>query len=185
PDQTKPADGAVEGWRFAVTSESGSPRVPRADGDFAAICAGTDAAAGKKRVAVVIDAGLAEDAPSGEKPPAARGECAVVAQAASGAEVLAAVASARVEKGLVCSLDGYPATGCGDQVEATPPTAPDAQVRLALPEQQTATRAAEGDAPADEDGGPPWVGIAVGAAVVAALGGAAYRRARGGSSRAS
>ncbi|MGH8970339.1 MAG: SCO2322 family protein, partial [Actinomycetes bacterium] len=43
PDQTKPADGAVEGWRFAVTSESGSPRVPRADGDFAAICAGTDA----------------------------------------------------------------------------------------------------------------------------------------------
>src|SRR5688500_4258203 len=63
PDQTAPADGAVEGWRFAVTTESGSPRVPRADGDFDAICTSTDPAAGKKRVAVVIDGGLSDDAP--------------------------------------------------------------------------------------------------------------------------
>lgn len=174
PDQTKPADGAVEGWRFAVSAESGSPRTPRANGDFDAICASTKAATGKKRVAVVIDAGLPADAPAGEKPPAARGACALVDATASSAQVLSAVAKTRVEKELVCGIDGYPSTGCGDQTDATPPATPDAQVRLALP-----AAAADKPSSGDDGSGPPWAGIAVAAVLVAALAGAGVWRARG------
>jgi hypothetical protein len=181
PDQTRPADGAVEGWRFAVTAESGSPRVPRAAGDFAAICAQTAPAAGKKRVAVVLDPGLAADAPSGARPQAPRGECALVDVAASGAQVLAAVAPTRVEKGLVCGVAGYPATGCGTQVEQQPPAAPDPTVTLALPAAEPTAADATAKAAADTgDGGPPWTGIVIGVAVVAALGTAALVRSRGG-----
>jgi hypothetical protein len=181
PDATKPADGAVEGWRFAVTAESGSPRVPRADGDFAAICAQTKPAAGKKRVAVVLDPGVPADAPSGAQPQAPHGECALVDVSASGAQVLAAVTPARVEKGLVCGIAGYPATGCGDQVDQQPPATPDATVALALPKARPAAGNATAKAAKDAgDGGPPWTGIAIGVAVVAALGTAAVVRARGG-----
>src|SRR5262245_47823835 len=64
PGQIVPADGSVEGWRFAVAPETIS-RTPRANGDFAAICAAAPAEAGKKRVALVIDPGTPQDAPSG------------------------------------------------------------------------------------------------------------------------
>jgi hypothetical protein len=175
PDQTAPADGAVEGWRFAITAESGSPRVPRADGDFEAICAATDPVAGKKRVAVVIDGGLSDDAPEGATPPEPRGACAQVDESASGAEVLAAVATVRVEKNLVCAIDAYPAQGCGEPVDAEPPTTPDATVALALPkpEQTATTKTSDGD-----DGGPPWLPIGIVALALAALGWFGNRKAR-------
>lgn len=174
PAQTNPADGSVEGWRFAVSAATGSPRVPRADGNFAEICAGTKAATGKKRVAVVIDPGLPADAPAGDKPPAPRGACALVDPAASGAQVLAAVANDRVEKGLVCAVDGYPSKGCGDQVSANPPAGADAKVALALPATKKAADSSKGG------GSTPWAGIAIAAVLVAALGGGALWRARSG-----
>ncbi len=180
PDQTAPADGAVEGWRFAVTTESGSPRVPRADGDFDAICASTEPAAGKKRIAVVIDGGLADDAPEGATPPEPRGACASVDESASGAEVLAAVATVRVEKELVCGIDAYPAQGCGEPVDIEPPATPDATVALALPKaEETAATEANDDSDSD-DGGTPWLPIAIGAVLVAALAGAAAYKSRSG-----
>jgi len=179
PDQSAPADGAVEGWRFAITAESGAPRVPRSDGDFEAICTATDPAAGKKRVAVVLDGGLSADAPTGATPPKPRGACALVAESASGAEVLAAVATARVEKGLVCSIDGYPAQGCGEPVNTVPPTTADAKVALALPTpKQTAATKAASDS--KDDGGTPWLPIAIGGVLVVAVAGAAAYRSRSG-----
>jgi len=181
PDQTAPADGAVEGWRFAVTTEAGSPRVPRADGDFDAICTSTEPAAGKKRVAVVVDAGLPADAPEGAEPPEPRGACALVDESASGAQVLAAVATARIEGGLVCSLDGYPAQGCGEPVDLEPPATPDAQVALALPADET--DAAQNDAAnsdGEDDGGTPWLPIAIGGVLVATVAGAAAYKSRSG-----
>jgi hypothetical protein len=188
PDQSEPADGSVEGWRFAVTTEAGSPRVPRADGDFDAICAGTAAAEGRKRVAVVVDAGLPSDAPEGATPPEPRGACASVPEAASGAEVLAAVATARVEGALVCAVDGYPETGCGEEVDIEPPAGPDPEVTLALPasaeqedEAAAGNGAADEAAAEDDDGGTPWPGIAVAVIAVALLGGAAAWRLRSGS----
>src|SRR6476661_2836035 len=56
--ETNPADGAVEGWRWAITEESGTPpRTPRVTPTFEQACAGADAQSGKKRVAVVLDFG--------------------------------------------------------------------------------------------------------------------------------
>ena len=182
PDQTKPADGAIEGWRFAVTTESGSPRVPRAAGDFEAICASTEAEIGKKRVAVVVDAGLPDDAPEGATPPAPRGACALVDEAASGAQVLAEVATARVENNLICAIDGYPAQGCGEEVDLEPPATPDAQVALELPATETATPATTSAASSggDDDDGTPWLPIAIGGVLIAAVAGAAAYKSRSG-----
>ena len=175
PDQTTPAEGSVEGWRFAVTDEQ-SVRQPRAAGDFDAICGDTEAGSGEKRVAVVIDYGTPEDNADGAEPPAARGECAVVPTDATGSVVLSAVAEVRVdENAFVCGLDGWPSTGCGDPVEGAAPTGEEELVTLQLPESgddDTATAAAESD---DGIATGTWVLIGVGAAAVVALGVGAVR----------
>lgn len=116
-DGMVPADGAVEGWRFAQATSS-APRVPRAAGDFAKICAGVQPAEGKKRVAVVIDQGTPEDAPSpADKPNGqVQGTCLLTASDATGAAVLDQVVPVRKEK-LTCGIDGYPADGCGGAVQ--------------------------------------------------------------------
>lgn len=112
-DAVVPAEGTVEGWRWAVSGQS--PRPPRGSVTFAQVCGSTPVSAGTKRVAVVVDPGRAADAASGTpaKPWAA---CAKVPTAATGAAVLAAVAPVRLDKGMVCGIDGWPATGCSDQV---------------------------------------------------------------------
>ena len=77
----------------------------------------TDAQFGMKRVAVVLDYGRAVDGDGSSTPPDVAAECAVVPTAATGAEVLAAVAAVRNgTTGLVCGINGYPATGCGGAV---------------------------------------------------------------------
>ncbi|MFD6293368.1 SCO2322 family protein [Streptomyces sp. NPDC060235] len=162
PSTARPSDGDVEGFRFAVSEDSRHAVQPRGERDFAAICAGTAAERGTKRVALVIDSGTAADAPRGERPPAPRTACARVAPDASTAEALAAVAKPlRYDtNALLCAISGYPRTGCGDQVSASEPTA------SARPD--TAEPAGHG----------PSVGLWAGVAVVAALGAAAVRQAR-------
>ncbi len=120
PASTTPADGDVEGWRFAVSADSADAAKPRGPASFGAICAGTRPARGDKRIALVLDFGTAADAPGGERPPAERTGCARVGQDASAADALAAVATPlRYDSsGLVCAVAGYPATGCGEQVAA-------------------------------------------------------------------
>ncbi|MGV9889547.1 SCO2322 family protein [Streptomyces sp. NPDC003395] len=129
PSTARPADGAVQGFRFAVSEDSSSAQRPRGAADFAAICARTPARDGHKRVALVIDFGTAADAPSGERPPAARTACARVPEDATTAEALAAVASPlRYDtNALLCAIAGYPRRGCGEQVsaKATPTAAPE------------------------------------------------------------
>lgn len=117
PAETNPADGSVEGWRWAITEESGTPpRNPRVTPAFNNVCGTAAADAGKKRVAVVIDYGRDVDG-DGATPPNPVTKCATVPTAATGAEVLAAVATVRNgDGGLVCGIDNYPATGCGGQV---------------------------------------------------------------------
>ncbi|WP_040161635.1 SCO2322 family protein [Mobilicoccus massiliensis] len=122
PDQSTPADGGVEGWRYAVASMD-EPRRPRAVMTFDQICGDTPAESGKKRVGVVIDFGRPADAADGTTtPPEPKATCAVVASAATGTDVLTAVAKPRLEQAMVCGLDGYPATGCFEEV-ASPPAA--------------------------------------------------------------
>lgn len=129
-DQVVPADGSVEGWRYAVGGVK--PRVPRAAGDFATICGATAAESGKKRVALVIDPGTPADSASGEAPPPASGTCVVTDAKATGAKILAAVKPVRIEKGLTCGIAGYPTTGCGDPVKDIKVPATDDQVKLEI-----------------------------------------------------
>jgi hypothetical protein len=190
PDASAPADGSVEGWRFAVAGSS-DMRSPRALPAFDDVCGGDEAGEGEKRVAVVVDYGRAADAADGDEPPAPRAGCAVVDDAATGADVLAAVAETRIEAGLVCGLDGYPATGCGEAVAEVSPEAAAADEPVELTgaagtastaDESAADEPAAGD-DAGEDAGDTapgvglWLGIAAAAAVVA-LAVAALRRRR-------
>lgn len=132
--QTKPADGSVEGWRFAIVGTT--PRLPRATPDFDAVCSSTPAEDGRKRVAVYIDYGVADEAPKGGgTPPAPAASCAVVPTAATGQDVLDSVADLRkdAKSGLLCGIDSYPGTGCGDQVKTAPKVAnPEPAVDFAI-----------------------------------------------------
>ncbi|WP_241968454.1 SCO2322 family protein [Streptomyces sp. ICBB 8177] len=172
PAMTDPADGSVEGWRFAVSADSADAVKPRGAAAFATICAGTPPRPGTKRVALVLDFGTSRDAPDGETPPAGRASCARVPEDATAADALAAVAKPlRYDaSGLVCAITGYPATGCGEQVSSGGATG------------SSPAPAASGSAGAN--GGPggggsdpgPSLGVLAGGAVVLVLGaGAAWQ----------
>lgn len=123
PAETNPADASLEGWRWAITEENGSsPRDPRVTPTFEQVCGNVAAESGTKRVGVVIDYGRTVDGDSGAAPPGVVAECAVVPTAATGADVLAAVAAVRNgDGGLVCGINDYPATGCGGPVATLSP----------------------------------------------------------------
>ncbi|MFF4338417.1 SCO2322 family protein [Kitasatospora sp. NPDC001540] len=164
PAGNVPADGAVDGWRFALSPDGGqdAPR-PGPAPDFAAICADTAPGSGHKRVAVVLDFGTAQDAPGGEQPPAVRSVCASVPTAANSAEVLAAVAAPlRYDSGaMLCAISGYPHAGCGEQVAAGANTG--------------STGGSSGGGTSD---GGPSVGLYAGVGAVVLLGAGAVWQAR-------
>jgi hypothetical protein len=179
PDQLTPADGAVEGWRFAVAGETDA-RMPRATATFDDLCGGTAAETGKKRVGVVIDYGRAADSEGGAQPPAPVGKCAVVDSKATGAEVLAAVATVRAEGGLVCGIDSHPAAGCGGEVKEVSPEAQAADTPVQLAAATATADAAQAPADSDDSGTSAltYAGLAIVLAVIALLITAAARRRR-------
>ncbi|HEX2892849.1 MAG TPA: SCO2322 family protein [Marmoricola sp.] len=170
PAETTPADGSVEGWRFAIGTE-GASRFPRATPTFDDLCGDTTAKTGEKRVAVVIDYGRAADSADNSQPPAPVGKCAVVATAASGLEVLSKVADVRSDKGMICGVDGYPAAGCGDAVKTVPAAAkaPDTAVTLKVASAADKTTANATPASSKDDGSHTGTWIGIGVAIVAAL----------------
>lgn len=173
PAETNPADGSVEGWRFAVGSED-STRLPRATATFEEICGDTEAESGKKRVGVVIDYGRAADSEDGTEPPAPTAHCASVDESATGLDTLLAVADVRQDASLVCGVDEYPATGCGGEVKAVSDeaAAADTPVELALGDDAKTTSADE-----DEDSSTgTYIGIGVAVLALAAVAVAALRR---------
>jgi hypothetical protein len=180
PDQVTPADGAVEGWRFAVAGETDA-RMPRATATFDDLCGDTAGKTGKKRVGVVIDYGRAADAEDGKEPPAPVGKCAVVDTKATGAEVLAAVATVRAQGGLVCGIDSHPASGCGGEVKEVSPEAQAADTPVQLAAATATADAAQAPAADTDDSTSPlaYVGIAVLLAAAALLVVTAARRRRG------
>ncbi|MFI0234183.1 SCO2322 family protein [Streptomyces sp. NPDC017086] len=163
PASARPGDGAVQGFRFAVSADSADAARPRGTADFGTLCADTPARPGTKRVAVVLDFGTRADAPSGETPPDRRTACARVAPDATSADALAAVAKPlRYDtNALLCAIAGYPAQGCGEQVSG----------------QARRTDGPAGGGDGGGDGGPS-LGLPVGAAAVAALAAAAAWQAR-------
>ncbi|MFF7496155.1 SCO2322 family protein [Streptomyces rubiginosohelvolus] len=173
PSLLRPDDGTVQGFRFAVSEDSGDADQPRRAPDFGAICADTPAKGGKKRVALVIDPGTTTDAPDGEKPPALRTACAQVAPDASSAEALAAVAKPLRydDSAMLCAISGYPKSGCGEQVSGDSGSA--------KPSEPTKTTGDQDKGEGEEsDGGGPSVGLLVGIGAVLLLGVAAVVQAR-------
>lgn len=180
PAALVPADGSVEGWRFAVTTQAGragdSPRNPP---QFDAICGDTPATADRKRVALVIDAGTSDAAPNGQAPPALVATCVVASPDATGYQVLRSVATVRTEGGLVCGIAGYPAGECAPVVDdPTSPTSATASVPAAqdvatgttsIATQSPSAMATQDDASASS--GTPWFTLIVAglAALVAVL----------------
>ncbi|SES02171.1 hypothetical protein SAMN04487983_102811 [Streptomyces sp. yr375] len=166
PSTDRPADGDVQGFRFAVSSDSQEAAQPRGADSFAVICAKTPARDGTKRVALVVDFGTAADAPSGESPPSPRTACARVVPDATTAEALATVAKPlRYDtNALLCAIAGYPETGCGEPVAGKKdPT--------------TGTGTGKTGTGTDKDGGPS-IGLYAGAVAVAVLAAASVWQAR-------
>ncbi|MGX2997447.1 SCO2322 family protein [Streptomyces sp. JNUCC 64] len=165
PALARPADGDVQGFRFAVSEDSADAATPRGPRDFTRICGTTEPREGTKRIALVIDPGLPADAPSGETPSPARTACARIAPDATSADALAAVAKPlRYDaNALLCAIAGYPRTGCGEQVSGDG----------TAPASSGVTASDDGDA-----GGGPSLGLYAGLAAVALLGVAAVLRAR-------
>ncbi|OKJ42316.1 SCO2322 family protein [Streptomyces sp. CB01580] len=174
PALVRPDDGAVQGFRFAVSEDSQDAARPRHAPGFAKICADTPAEKGSKRVALVIDPGTATDAPDGRTPPALRTACAVVAPDASTAEALAAVAKPLRYDGnaLLCAISGYPASGCGEQVSG------DGHEKPAASAPATSAASADGSVGSDGSGSGPSAGMLVGVGAVLVLGSAAVVQAR-------
>jgi hypothetical protein len=178
-----PADGAVEGWRFAAHRFPSRP--PRAAGDFQAICGQVQPEAGKKRVALVVDPGTPTDSITGEAPPPATGTCVVIDTKASGAKVLAASAKVRIEGGLACAIDGYPPRGCSEKVTNVTVPASDAPVQLEIRNPGATPTLGSTESPNPQPGGVQdpdpqdtdrsgWVTIIPIAIIVLALAGGAY-----------
>lgn len=176
PATLRPADGAVEGFRFTVGADSAAAGKPRAAADFDAVCGATPAKEGRKRIGVVLDFGTAADAPGGERPPKARTACAQVPEDASAGEALAAVARPlRYDSNaLLCGIAGYPASGCADQVKDTDRGSGSGS---------RSPSAGSGDGNTHEaddahDAGGPSAGLLGGGAAVLVLGAAAVWQAR-------
>lgn len=118
-----PTDGAVDGWRFGIGTDTETPE-PRTLPNFDELCPGSEATEGITRVAVVIDYGDADQAPAGETPPANRVECVSMPAGGSSADALAMAADVRGDGGFVCGLDGFPAAECGAEVTEETTTTP-------------------------------------------------------------
>jgi len=174
--QNTPANGAVEGWRFAVADQS-SVRAPRATPTFTALCTGTAIKAGTKRVALVIDFGRPADSADGASPPAPKASCVTVPEKATGADILVAGgATLRLSKELDCAIDGWPATGCGDAVANVSAAAarPDTKITIASLKANPASSATQ-----SSTGSRVLILGGAGALVlVGALGFGAWRRGR-------
>lgn len=168
PATVRPGDGDAIGLRFAVSEDSEDARKPRGQVDFDTACADTEQKSGSKRIAVRVDSGTQRDAADGERPPKPRTECASVDEDATAADALAAVTDELrySSDSLLCAIDGYPESGCGDRVSDGDST--------------SGPSSADGGASAAEDGGdeadgglPTGVGFGLGAAAVLALAAAA------------
>lgn len=109
PATRRAVDGTAEAWSFGVSSAAGSPElaptVSPADA-FSQGCGTTPSRPGAIRVAIIADDG---------DQVAVR--CAVVDEGASSAQALSSVFDLRIEDGLVCAIDGSPASGCAEQVD--------------------------------------------------------------------
>lgn len=173
PADANPADGSVEAYRYAAPADPSNPVVPRADlaeVDFDAVCGEEDAGDGEKRVAVILDYGVEADAEDAEVPEP-EADCAVVAEDASGMQVLDEVEDVRVESGLVCAIGEYPATGCSEIVEEGTP-GQEGTVEFAVDGAAGEEEVSAAADSTDDAGGIGWligIGVVILALIIGAL----------------
>lgn len=180
PASLLPADGSVQGWRFAVTTAAGSASSqPRTAPSFADVCAATPAQEGRKRVALVIDPGTVDEAPPGQQPGQTTTACVVAEPDATGYQVMRAVTTVRADgSGLVCGIGGYPADECAPVID-DPVASPTAAASPAAVGSGSAMDTTTDTAAADNSTGSPVPLLAVVALVLGAGGVLFWRRRRG------
>ena len=169
-DRSKlPQDGDVLGFRWALVVKK--PRLPRADGDFAAICAGKQASDGQKRVAFVVDYGSPSDAVGSDETPQAQGVCTVVDDSFTAQQALQTALPVRPGKsGIICAINDYPSTGCGSEVKNPTEPPSDKSVNLLLPGDKPAgAGTTQADSRSQDDGSSVALPIVVTAVVVMLL----------------
>jgi hypothetical protein len=180
PADYTPKEGSVDAYRYGLSSTAAglTPRTGASTYSFQDLCADAKSTGGQKRVGVLIDYGTAKDAESGQTPPKPRGACAVVPTGANGQQVIDAVADVRVEKSLLCGIDGYPASGCSVTVKNPPKAAAEQRVGFTLPAAAKSTGdSAKPAAAQSEDDDFPWTLVVV-VVVVVVLAGAGLMLAR-------
>lgn len=170
PGTSVPADGAVEGWSFAVSTESASAEdAPGTSPDFAAICGSSPVQDGSKRVALVVDPGSAGWAPEGETPPEPITTCVVIESEATGYDVLRSAATVRTQDGLVCAIAEYPARECAavlDDAEAAALSASASADPTSSPRPSATGLPTGPDAGTGLGGGSPVATLLVGALLI-------------------
>ena len=120
-----PEDGTFIAFRWAAPEDFDNPNEPRIDlaaVTFDSVCGDTPAVEGQKRVGVLVDFGVTEDA-GGAAIPEATAECSQVPTDATAFQVVQKVAEIRSKPSsfgpLLCAIDGFPATSCADEVTQT------------------------------------------------------------------
>lgn len=115
---TNVKDGSVEGWIHTFSNDSVDAASPRVAPNFAELCKRVKPVAGKKRVGLVVDFGIAAIRPRGESIPKRVKTCVQVDLNATGAEVLAAATKIRAaSSGFICGINGYPAKECSGEIK--------------------------------------------------------------------
>jgi len=112
PYYYRPADGSVEGWHFVTGSGGPSDPPPRASGSYATLCSTPKSNPGLQ-VALIIDFDSS-----------VQRACLTVPSGSSGSTVLtkAGTNPHYNSSGLLCSIEGYPKSGCGSVVSSPAPT---------------------------------------------------------------
>jgi hypothetical protein len=168
-------DEDVQGWRFAISTESVAVAPDNAP-DFATLCpdlAVAAPAAGQVRAAVVIDSGFVADAPEGQTPPADSVACVTVPEGSTGNQALAAAATITDQQGLVCAINGYPEGECGAEVSDADAAAAGEAAAAEEPNPAVISAGAPASADTAEDSGSTSTFV-LGAVVLALLLGAAF-----------
>jgi hypothetical protein len=106
----------VEGWRFALGTASPSDPKPRPTNvSYDQYCSGKDTDKAY-RVLLVVDYGTSSSAPGGPVY-----SCYGFDDSVTGYRVLTQQHSERDSGGLICAIDGYPHSGCGETTSSAAP----------------------------------------------------------------
>ena len=117
-----PKDGDLEGWRYiSVSGNADLNYAPRTNATFEDICGSTPKKDGIVRVGLVIDYGMPSDYPEGAEVPSLVTQCSELVEGDPSTKLLGSHAI-RSDQDMICGIDNLPETGCGEEVDLTPPS---------------------------------------------------------------